>query len=810
MIYRLRLLLIAFFTFNFLLFSFSQGGANDHTKWKTSVIQQKGSNKAKLVIQATVDADWHGYSIYPAAPNDGPLPTEFTFEESANYTLEGDMSEKGMKKAFDEVFELDILEFYPSATWQQNIQVKSEDDFILKTSVFYQICKEGMCIMDTKNLVFQVKGTGATTPVSSEINEEDQSNIEQVDEEGTNEVLSESELEWEYVLTQLDKKGNYSLVVTPLLPNGLRLLAMPMTEMFVFRDQNGVSFDGFNVRAGTKTTAGYFSENPSFRTNLTYNGDEEPVIPIEVNYKWEIDGEQFEGITSMLINFSDANLFVEEGCVPKKFDGENEKAGFSYWDLMIEAFLWGIASLLTPCVFPMIPMTVTFFLKGAEENSRAAGIRKATGYGLSIIGIYTLIGTIVAVTLGAAFANWLATHWLPNVLFFLIFIFFAASFLGMFEIRLPSWMINKSDAQADKGGFLGTFFMALTLVLVSFSCTGPIVGIILIKASQGAVIEPMLGMFAFSLAFALPFTLFAIFPSWLSKLPQSGGWLNTVKVVLGFLEIALGLKFLSVADQTYHWGLLDREVYIGLWIVIFGLMGMYLLGKLKFAHDSDLPYLRVPRFFMALCTFAFVVYLIPGLIGHPLKALSGYLPPMSSHDFDLLGEIRGVDENQCGDEPKYSDFLHIPHGISGYFDYEEALSCARAQNKPLFIDFTGHGCVNCREMEAKVWSDPAVLKMLKEDFVVVAIYVDDKTMLPESEWVTSQVDGKVKKTIGDINLDFQICHFGESAQPLYATLNSQEELVANPVGYVPLNEFKEFLERSLVEFNRQQKGVSPI
>jgi thiol:disulfide interchange protein DsbD len=380
----------------------------------------------------------------------------------------------------------------------------------------------------------------------------------------------------------------------------------------------------------------------------------------------------------------------------------------------------------------------------------------------------------------------------------------------MFEIRLPSSLVNKADQKADKGGFVGTFFMALTLVLVSFSCTGPIVGIILIKASQGAVVEPMLGMFAFSLAFALPFTLFAIFPSWLKNLPQSGGWLNTVKVVLGFIEIALGLKFLSVADQTYHWGILDREVYIALWIVIFGLLAIYLLGKIKLAHDSDLPFIKVPRLFMAMGVLAFVVYLVPGLWGHPLKALSGYLPPISTHDFDLLGEIQGTDDYVCGEEPLYGDLLHLPHGIAGYFDYEQALACAKAQDKPLFIDFTGHGCVNCREMEAKVWSDPAVLKLLKEKFVVVALYADDKTLLSEEKWVESKVDGKTKKTIGDINLDFQICNFGESAQPLYTTLDSKENLLQNPVGYTDLETFKTFLENSIVEYNKWKKGKSPL
>jgi len=802
-----------YFIFALIYFSasllFSQQSANDVTTWKTTVEYSKNTNEAHLVIKATLDGDWHGYSIHPAAPNDGPLPTEFTFTENSSFTLSGKMSESGMKKGYDEVFELDVMEFHPSATFKQKINISSENDFIIQANVFYQVCREGMCIMGDKNLDFAVNGV--TSPQPANPNDENTGQKNQTTKEETVEIdTAVHSVEWEYELKEIDKNGNYNLILTPKLAKEEQLVAPKrLQDLFLTPSKKGMSFSAFMLDEGLQTEEGYFTA-PSFRSTIEYNGDEVPAVALTVNYSIEKNGVEQEFSDKVIINFANAALIVSGECIPKKFEGESTKESFSYWELMIEAFLWGIASLLTPCVFPMIPMTVTFFLKGAENKSKAHGIRKATGYGLSIIGIYTLIGTIVAVTLGAAFANWLATHWIPNVLFFLIFMFFAASFLGMFEIRLPSGLINKSDQKADKGGFLGTFFMALTLVLVSFSCTGPIVGIILIKASQGAVIEPMLGMFAFSLAFALPFTLFAIFPSWLSKLPQSGGWLNNVKVVLGFVEIALGLKFLSVADQTYHWGLLDREIYIGLWIVIFTTLALYLFGKLKFAHDSDVPYLKVPRLFMAMSVLGFVVYLIPGLIGHPLKALSGYLPPMSTHDFDLLGEVKGDDENQCGDNPSYSDFLHLPHGIAGYFDYQEALSCARAQNKPLFIDFTGHGCVNCREMEAQVWSDPEILKLLKEKFVVVALYVDDKTTLPEEKWVESNVDGQMKKTIGDINLDFQICNFDESAQPLYVTLDKNENLLARPVGYVSKDEFKKFLKKSLVEHKKQQKGVSPI
>ena len=481
---------------------------------------------------------------------------------------------------------------------------------------------------------------------------------------------------------------------------------------------------------------------------------------------------------------------------------EGEKGGLL--GFMFVAFLAGLAALLTPCVFPMIPMTVTFFT--GRSKSRISGIRNAGIYGLSIIAIYTIAGTAVAAIQGPEFANWLSTHWLPNVFFFLIFIFFAFAFLGLFEITLPSSFVNKIDAKADKGGLAGIFFMAFTLVLVSFSCTGPIVGSILIKAAGGDFITPIAGMFAFSLAFAIPFTLFAVFPEWLNSLPKSGGWLNSVKVVLGFLELALAFKFLSVADQVYHWGLLDRDIYIAIWIVIFFLLGLYLLGKIRTKHDSPLDFIGVPRLMLAIATFVFVVYLIPGLWGAPLKALSGYLPPMSTHDFNVMESRAGAaaEENQLGETPKYADFLHFPHGIQGYFDYKQALAAAQKQGKPLFIDFTGHGCVNCREMEARVWSDPQVLQRLKEDFVMVALYIDERYDLPESEWYTSEYDGKAKKTIGKQNADFQITRFNNNAQPYYVILDHKEELLVKPKSYdTNIQNFVTFLEEAKAEFGRR-------
>jgi thiol:disulfide interchange protein DsbD len=483
------------------------------------------------------------------------------------------------------------------------------------------------------------------------------------------------------------------------------------------------------------------------------------------------------------------------------------------------SFLAGLAAILTPCVFPMIPMTVSFFMHSSESRVKAK--MQALVYGLSIIVIYTLIGTIVAVTLGPGFANWLSTHWLPNILFFIIFLVFAFSFFGAFEIVLPSSWVNRSDRKADRGGFGGSFFMALTLVLVSFSCTGPIVGAILVESAGGMILKPVIGMFGFALAFALPFTLFAFFPQWLSNLPKSGGWLNSVKVVLGFLELALGLKFLSIADQTYHWGILDREVYLAFWIVIFALLGFYLLGKLKFAHDSDVPHVTVPRLLLSIITFSFVVYLVPGMFGAPLKAISGYLPPMATHDFDLhkiiRDEVKLVNstsgtydfkkgESALCEKPKYSGFLELPHGLQGYFDYDQGMACAKEQHKPVFIDFTGHGCVNCREMEANVWSDPRVLGRLENDYVIIALYVDDKTKLPEEDWVKSTYDGKIKKTLGRKYADFQISRFGVNAQPYYVLLDNSGKMLTQPTARdLNPDHFVDFLDKGLAEYQKRNE-----
>lgn len=471
------------------------------------------------------------------------------------------------------------------------------------------------------------------------------------------------------------------------------------------------------------------------------------------------------------------------------------------WGIFIAGFVGGLAALLMPCIFPMLPLTVSFFTKGSEKGK---AFRRAALYGFFIILIYVVLGLLVTVIFGADALNSLSTNGIFNFFFFLLLVVFAASFLGAFEITLPSSWVNKMDANSDKGGIAGLFFMAGTLALVSFSCTGPIIGTLLVQAATtGALLGPAIGMFGFSLALAIPFALFALFPSAMNKLPKSGGWLNSVKVVLGFLELAFALKFLSNVDLAYHWEWFDREIFLSLWIVIFGMMGIYLLGKLKFAHDSPLAFISVPRLFLATIVLAFTIYLIPGMWGAPLRSVSAFLPPQETQDFDLYttGLLAGK-QTVTNDGPhKYADKFHAPLKLNAYFDYNEGLVAAKKLNKPILIDFTGHACVNCRKMEANVWPDQDVYKMISDDFVLIQLYVDDKSELAPADVVVTP-EGRKLNTIGKKWSDLQARKFQANSQPFYVLLDPKTEtLLVQPQGadYEVAN-YKKFLTSGLNAF----------
>ncbi len=621
---------------------------------------------------------------------------------------------------------------------------------------------------------------------------------------------------------------SYRIVLEASIPSGYHMYDMgpyegagPNATIITFTPGEGATLDG----AVEPLVAPHRYFDPTYNMEIgTYEGKAQfaqrvrlsvPQTEIKAQIEWMIcddtscmPPEDLELTIAIPEGAATSEAVAEVAPTPEAAPVAKDAAGSkSIWGLIIEAILWGFAALLTPCVFPMVPMTVSYFLKG--EGGPAMGRLRAALYGLFIVLLYTVpIAAIILITrivggdaVTADIFNWLATHWLPNILFFLVFMVFAASFFGAFEITMPSWMVNKTDSKADTKGLGGIFFLALTLVLVSFSCTGPIVGSVLIKSTSGEFWTPIITMLAFSVAFALPFTLFALFPSVLKKMPKSGGWLNSVKVVLGFIEVALGMKFLSVADQTYHWGLLDREIYLAIWIVVFSLLGLYLLGKLRFAHDDEVKHLGVGRLALAIIVLSFVVYMIPGMWGAPLKGLSGYLPPITSQDFVLGANTVSAAPAATADgidgKRKYSDFLHLPHGLEGFFDLKEAEAYAAKVGKPIFIDFTGHGCVNCREMEARVWSDPQVLEILRNDYVICALYSDDKKVLPEEEWVTTDA-GKVLKSLGKINSYYALKTYGVNAQPYYVLQDNQGKILTEPRGYdLDIQGFVDFLQKGI-------------
>ncbi len=781
-------------------------------KWSFSS-SKIADNEFELTFTASIDYKWHLYSQdIPMTPP----ATTFSFNKTDDFQLVGKVTEdtSSIIEEYDPNFEMKLKFYANKAVFKQRVKVLKPLPVTVTGSLEFMSCDDTKCLPPTDiDFSFKLKTqekTDSTAAPQSKILEP---------------------VKWNF---KAEKTGNkkYDLYFTANIDKGYHLYSLhipeggPLPTEFSFEKSDKFKVIGKPVEV-TKPTVeyddvfemkiGFFNNKAVFKQaiQLTSNDSDIPVVG-EIAYMtcnetgcvalYNDIEFHFNGKTDKIIGDNNNSSIKPEEATVSATDDVSDITGAkkSLWGFFFFAFGGGLLAILTPCVFPMIPMTVSFFMK--EGDQKAKGIIEALIFSFSIIIIYMFIGSVLAVTAGPNIANWLSTHWIPNVLFFLIFMFFAASFFGMFEITLPHWMVNKSDQKADKGGFMGPVFMALTLVLVSFSCTGPIVGSILVASAGGAILKPIVGMLGFSLAFAFPFGLFAFFPSLLDKLPKSGGWLNSVKVVLGFFELALGLKFLSIADQTYHWGILDREVYLAFWIVIFFLMGLYLLGKIKFAHDSDVPFVSVPRLTLAIFTFTFVVYMIPGMFGAPLKALSGYLPPQATHDFDLNKIVRDNVKLYSGsgaadqpkeicETPKYHEFLHLPHGLEGYFDYDQAVKCSKEQHKPIFIDFTGHGCVNCRQMEANVWSDPAVLKRLRDDYIVLAMYVDDKTKLPEDEWITSTYDNKVKKTIGKKSADFQISKFGVNAQPYYVLMNADGEVLTNPRAYnLDVDAFVKFLD----------------
>lgn len=501
-----------------------------------------------------------------------------------------------------------------------------------------------------------------------------------------------------------------------------------------------------------------------------------------------------------------SSLDQKAGTIDEQPDASSQND--TLWGIFIAGLIGGFAAFLMPCIYPMVPLTTSYFTK--RSGSRSKGIWNAIIYGISIIVIYVGLGMIITLLFGASALNEAASSALFNLLFFAIIIVFAISFLGAFEITLPSSFVNKMDSKSDRGGLIGIFFMAFTLALVSFSCTGPIIGYLLVEAvSKGALLGPAVGMLGFSIALAIPFILFALFPSFLKEMPKSGGWLNTVKVSLGFLELALAFKFLSNVDLAYHWGILDREIFLAIWIVIFALFGLYLLGKLKLSSADQGSIVSLPRLFFAILIFSFTLYMVPGMWGAPLKGISAWLPPQPTQDFDLNRLTyedfsSGNTKNAESSGKKYAGIFHAPHGLDAFYDYEEGLEYARKVGKPALIDFTGWSCVNCRKMEASVWPDPSVLSQLKSDYVLISLYVDDKTELEESEKYVSEFSGKKISRIGQKWSDMQASVFGTNSQPYYVVVDADGKKLVPPHAYdLNIKKYADFLKKGTEAYHKK-------
>ena len=643
-------------------------------QWKTKVVQ-KSATEFELVMDATIENEWHMYSQF--TPENGPLPTVFDYKNAkGNFDLVGKTKESPYKKVYNDIFEVDEYYFAKTAQFKQVIKVTNPKLKEVKVYVEYQVCKE-QCIQQDATFTFKLPEI-KTDDVSSTAVKTDTTTIS---------------TDTSAVVTAVTEKSTKEVTVT----------TTPKTE--------------------------------------------------------------------------------EKGL----------------WSIFFLAFFGGFAALLTPCVFPMIPMTVSFFTK--QSKTKAEGKKNAILYGVSIILIYVILGSLVTGIFGADSLNALSTNVWFNLIFFGLLVFFAASFLGAFEIVLPNSWANKVDQQADRGGFVGILFMALALAIVSFSCTGPIVGTLLVEAASKGGLAPIIGMLGFSSALALPFMLFAMFPGWMNSLPKSGGWLNTVKVSLGFLELALAFKFLSNADLVVQAHLLEREVFIGIWIAIFGTWAAYLFGKLTLPHDSPITHLSVGRLFMAIFVTIFTIYLIPGLWGAPLKIISGFPPPMTySESPNGIGTSGGNSTAAIA----LPENAHLgPHGIIAFHDYEDGLAYAKKVGKPILLDFTGHACVNCRKMEDFVWSKPEILSILKDQVVLVSLYVDDKRELPKEEQYVSKETGKEIVTIGNKWSDYQITRYKNNAQPYYIILDSDGNDITQQIGYTPnAEEYKKWLEEGISKFKK--------
>lgn len=803
---RLFFILVAFVFASFGVKSQETVPIEKAIKWNYSV-EYLPNNEANIVITANLFHHFHLFSTKhnPANYEETGIPTSIQFKKNANYALIGKVRESKTVTGSDDFGT--YVWHDKKAVFTQKIKLNSAKKFDIGFKVGWQICDPTMCHMPMDdNIVLTINGGAnqATIVPTSEIESTEMliapistdvkagiGSCEQPEELeklpisiGTRVFkLDESTYEVRFVV-----KGDEAWKITSGDKSLFKNVSFNFENAADFVSVGSIQFPKVTSYFDTiyKNNISYYPVGSEFVLKLKTKSGSTPVLKGTIDFS-AINDEAYFATEKLTFNADTkkATASVEE-----------IEASKTYLGIFFLAFLAGFAALLTPCVFPMIPMTVSYFLK--QSKNRKVGVRNALIYALSIIVIYVTLGLGVTLIFGEQALNAMSTNVYFNIFFFILLLVFGASFLGAFEIRMPSSWINKTDAQADKGGLLGIFFMAFTLALVSFSCTGPIIGTLLVEATSKGIMGPLFGMLGFSLALALPFGLFSAFPAWLNTMPQSGGWLNSVKVVLGFLEIALAFKFLSNADLVVQAHLLEREVFLAFWVVIFALIGFYLLGKLKFSHDSDLPFISVPRIFMSIVVFSFVMYMIPGLWGAPVKILSGFLPPQ--HYSEVPYGIGGKAPEKKLPEHAY----HGPHGIPVFHDYDYALEYAKEIGKPLMLDFTGHACINCRKMEDQVWSDDLVKKLLTDSVVVVSLHVDEKLSLPVDKQIKDE-KGKLLKTVGDKWSYMQRTRYGQQTQPQYILIDQDEEKLMPSTTYTSssdrVKEFKKWLDDGIAEYN---------
>ncbi|MCB0383565.1 MAG: thioredoxin family protein [Psychroserpens sp.] len=773
-------------------------------KWKTSV-EQISETEYNLISTATIDKGWHLYS--QNVPEDGPIPTTFSYTTTSDFEIINKTTEEEGHTVDDPVFEMKIKFFENKAEFKQRIKVLNKELSVVKGEVEFMVCDDSKCLPpDFIDLNFNLT-SAKKLDTSAELESPFQM-------EASNEVSQILEpVKWS---TEVEKISNseYVLVSKASIDKGWKLYSQsvpedgPIPTEFIYNVPECVTLVGKTSEDKGKEVEDkvfnmkikFFKTSAEFRQQIKLTKSDITSVVGEVGFM-ACDDEKCLTPSFIDLNFDLTNsVESKQDTLSSSIENKGETRGL--WSIFIVAFFSGFIALLTPCVFPMIPMTVSFFIK--QSQSKAKGIRNAIIYGLSIIIIYVLLGTIITAIFGADALNALATNVWFNVVFFLLLVVFAISFLGAFEIVLPNSWANKADRQADRGGLVGIFFMALALAIVSFSCTGPIVGTILVEAASKGGIAPVIGMLGFSTAIALPFALFAAFPGWLNTLPKSGGWLNTVKVVLGFLELALAFKFLSQADLVLQLHFLEREVFIAIWIAVFGALSLYLFGKIQLPHDSPLKHISVGRLLLGLLTLSFTVYMIPGLWGAPLNLISAFPPPLDYSESPYgVGNAKGgsVSDSAHSDLPDGAHLL-APHDILAFNDYDKGLAYAKQVGKPVMIDFTGWACVNCRKMEQNVWVEDRVLNVLKNDVVLISLYVDDKRQLDEDDVTESKLKpGKQLRYIGQKWSELQTIKYKTNTQPFYVLMNHDEENLIEPVGYTPdADKYHQWLSEGIGNF----------